>query len=800
MDIQEIFQRIDMLLAEGKGEEAEALMLERMERAVQENDDGSLLQLLNELLGYYRETGRREDSYRIAAQAIAQAQRMGLEGTVPYATTLLNVAGVYRAAGRLDESLDYYLRVQELYGSLFDSDNMLVAGLQNNMSLLYQEMEEYGKAKECLLKALEIAQREKAAYEIAVTYANLASTCAQLGETGDAQKYADSAVALFRELGVEDNHCAVAMAALGACRFQEKDYRAALDYYERASEMVERSVGKNDAYDRLREHAAACTRAIGNRAQEGNALAEGDSAAEGACRGREEGVGLALCRAYYDTYGAPMIAEQFGGYADRIAVGLAGRGSDCFGYDDALSRDHDWGPGFCMWLTDETYAQIGEELQQAYERLPQEFQGYRRAPQVSGKNRRGVMRISEFCRGLAGAEKYEEIDWQQVPDYALAAAVNGQVFRDEEGIFTAFREKLKRGYPERIRYLKLAEGAASFAQAAQYNFPRVIQRDDWLTARMMVWDGVKAAIKLQHYIEGKYPPHDKWLLRSLEESQAGRETAALLRQIAAEIQRGEKDGSRVVQAVEALGSHFAREMYAMDLISDIDPYLDAHTQELLYKASLAERSIGQLAEDIAKLEFEAFDKVQNEGGRASCQNDWPTFSIMRQSQYLTWNKTMLTQYLYDFHREYGRGHNLITEKYGRMMESTAPERYREIKSHFPELSEEKRAIIEQICGMQVGWMEEFAKAYPALADNARSIHTYEDNPFDTSYETYLRGELGTYSDKMLELYGRYIVEYARSGKNLAEDIMGNSVKMYGYGSIEEAEKKTQAAAQRLADG
>ena len=128
-----------------------------------------------------------------------------------------------------------------------------------------------------------------------------------------------------------------------------------------------------------------------------------------------------------------------------------------------------------------------------------------------------------------------------------------------------------------------------------------------------------------------------------------------------------------------------------------------------------------------------------------------------------------------------------------MMESTAPEKYEEIKGHFPELTEEKKSIIEQICGMQVGWMEEFAGEYPALADNSRSIHTTEDNPFNTSYETYLRGELGTYSDKMLELYGRYIVDYARNNRNLAYDIMLNNVKMYGYGSLEEAEQKTKSS-------
>ncbi len=127
-----------------------------------------------------------------------------------------------------------------------------------------------------------------------------------------------------------------------------------------------------------------------------------------------------------------------------------------------------------------------------------------------------------------------------------------------------------------------------------------------------------------------------------------------------------------------------------------------------------------------------------------------------------------------------------------MMESTDPAEYDKIKGHFPVLTPEKKAIIEQIVGMQVRWMEEFAGRYPALAGNARRIHTWEDDPFDTSYETYLRGELGTYSDKMLELYGRYVVEYARSGKNPAYDIMENSVKMYGYTDMEEAEREVAA--------
>lgn len=771
MDIQRILSQADAFFEENKGEEAEKLMRESIARAMEEQDDNSLLQLLNELLGYYRETSRYEEAYLLSERAIAQAERMGLEGTIPYATTLLNVANVYRAGGRLEESLEKYLLVQEIYRKQLSPDNMLAAGLQNNISLLYQEMGEYEKAKECQLKALQIVKDKAAAYELGVTYANLAATCVQLEQLEEAREYAEKSMETFGGIGVRDSHFGAALSAMGAWHFRRKEYREAGDCYRQAMEIVEQGIGRNQAYYRLKENAEACDRACGE----------------------ESGVGLRLARAYYEAYGAPLIKERFPEYEGRIAVGLAGRGSDCFGYDDRASRDHDWGPGFCMWVTDETYEEIGGELQQAYEELPMEFQGYRRAPHVNGKNRRGVMRISEFYRGLLDADSYEKIDWRSVSDASLAAAVNGEVFRDEEGIFTAFRNRLLQGFPEEILYLKLAESTARFAQAAQYNFPRMYDRGDELTARMMVWDGIKEAMRLQLYIDGKYPLHDKWLYRSLRESQEGRSVAELLGSVQELLAKPELEKAKLQQKLEELGALFARELYARDIISDIDSYLEAHSEELVYKASLAGKSNEELVEDIARLEFEAFDKVHNEGGRASCQNDWFTFSIMRKSQYLTWNRVMLFQYLYDFHREFYRGHNLIEEKYGRMMESTAPEKYEEIKSHFPELTEEKQRIIEQICGLQVKWMEEFAAEYPALADNARSIHTSEDNPFNTSYETYLRGELGTYSDKMLELYGRYIVGYAREGRNLARDIMGNSVRMYGYRDIDEAEQKTRDA-------
>ena len=122
----------------------------------------------------------------------------------------------------------------------------------------------------------------------------------------------------------------------------------------------------------------------------------------------------------------------------------------------------------------------------------------------------------------------------------------------------------------------------------------------------------------------------------------------------------------------------------------------------------------ELVAAIVELEWKAFDKVENAGGRADCQNDWNTFSLMRKSQYLAWPEDLLASFYEDFLEANAKGWNLITEKYGRMMESTVPEEYEAIKEQLPPCSDKKRAIINQIAEIQVDWMEDFAKEYPKV--------------------------------------------------------------------------------------
>lgn len=194
-----------------------------------------------------------------------------------------------------------------------------------------------------------------------------------------------------------------------------------------------------------------------------------------------------------------------------------------------------------------------------------------------------------------------------------------------------------------------------------------------------------------------------------------------------------------------------------------------------------------LIDEIIALEWEQFSAVKNEGGPAPCQQDPVSFDIMRRSQLLTWTEPLLQSYRHDLMRAREENRNMMTEKYARMMESTAPERYAAFADMLPPLSESHRALVESIIPPMILWMEQYAKKYPKLAAGNRKIYTREDSAYETSYETYLRGELLTYSDDTLRLYQALVQDRLDNGGNLMIEVMVHTVKRYGFSSLEHAE-------------
>ena len=196
----------------------------------------------------------------------------------------------------------------------------------------------------------------------------------------------------------------------------------------------------------------------------------------------------------------------------------------------------------------------------------------------------------------------------------------------------------------------------------------------------------------------------------------------------------------------------------------------------------------QLIRKIVMIEWEMFQKVPNIGGPASCQQDWETFKINRAAQAAGWSEPMLESYLDDLSAAREQGRNLLTEKYGRMMESTSPEEYVQIKHLLPSLPREAPVLIDEIVKTILKWEEQLLEKYPHIVKRGRPIHSSEDCPGVTSVETYFRGELATYSLKTLKLYRDNIQQQETQNINGSEMTLEYMIKSYGYKSAEEANK------------
>ena len=230
--------------------------------------------------------------------------------------------------------------------------------------------------------------------------------------------------------------------------------------------------------------------------------------------------GLKLAREYYFAYGLPMINEHFRHISDRIAVGLVGPGSECYGYDDDLSRDHDWGPGFCIWLQHDDYQKYRAELENAYASLPKVFAGYGPRLTSPGEEKRtGVMSIQNFYTCYTGLDHPPQNfqEWLSLSEQSLSICTNGIVLYDPLDSFSAWRRQLLSYYPEDIRRKKIASRCMTIAQTGQYNLGRSLMRDEPFASRYAEIQFCHEMMSLAFLLNKQYPPFYKWLHRATKQ-------------------------------------------------------------------------------------------------------------------------------------------------------------------------------------------------------------------------------------------------------------------------------------------
>ena len=291
---------------------------------------------------------------------------------------------------------------------------------------------------------------------------------------------------------------------------------------------------------------------------------------------------LELSREYFFSVAEPDLRCKFPELYPRLAAGLVGNGSECFGYDDDLSRDHDWGIDFYIWTTDADKDRIPELHDWKNELFVRRPPKYQRTRSEYGA-RVGVMAYGEFYYGLIGAPEGPKTlnEWLRAPEENFAMSVNGAVFIDGPVAFTKTRKYLLEYYPEDIRLKRVASKCMALAQTGQYNHERTAKRCDWVTLRTILSRFTDSAIAMAFLLNKVYRPYYKWAFRALGDLPLlGGETARLLLTIA---HAGAFDDASFLlrqKCIEELCELFVRELNAQGLSESGDPFLAAHGGEV----------------------------------------------------------------------------------------------------------------------------------------------------------------------------------------------------------------------------
>ncbi|HKI54195.1 MAG TPA: DUF4037 domain-containing protein [Anaerolineales bacterium] len=244
--------------------------------------------------------------------------------------------------------------------------------------------------------------------------------------------------------------------------------------------------------------------------------------------------GLEVAKDFYTEWGKEYLKNSFPELTNRVAIGRIS-GSDVIGADDNISKDHNWGPQFTIFLSEDDYSKYGEKLSAVMNaEAPNPWKGYRL--DGGGDKSVNVESIPNWIKTWLGFSKKpsRNEDWEMIVKAGIAGGINvgrestlyflrhGAIWYDGSGEMSAWREAL-RYYPEKIWFIRVAEELFRVWQYGEYNFvQRVAKRNDPLANAVCIGEFVNSVMRTYLLLNRDYTPYWKWLaheFRKLEEAQ-----------------------------------------------------------------------------------------------------------------------------------------------------------------------------------------------------------------------------------------------------------------------------------------
>jgi hypothetical protein len=209
----------------------------------------------------------------------------------------------------------------------------------------------------------------------------------------------------------------------------------------------------------------------------------------------------------------------------RHSAALIGYGSELLGFDDEMSRDHNWGPRVHLFVSRPDFAQHAHRLVGAFSGIiPQEFLGEpigwrsRPHPPAGGPDAAGAMdhglEIHTLEGRLAGALALKSatdlgsLQWLGLSEQRLLSFTAGAVFHDDDNRLGSARAALAY-FPGDVWLYKIACQWRRIAEEQAFVGRAGIAGDD-LGSRVIAGRLVRDVMRMAFLLERRYAPYAKW--------------------------------------------------------------------------------------------------------------------------------------------------------------------------------------------------------------------------------------------------------------------------------------------------
>lgn len=127
--------------------------------ARQNNDDRGLLTVLNEAVGYYRRSKKKNKALKAMEESLTLVEKLGLSDSLSGATIFINAATTLSFFGRVQEGLELYEKAEACYQVNDGTQTYEYAALLNNKAATLNELKRYDDAEENWKNAIEILKK-----------------------------------------------------------------------------------------------------------------------------------------------------------------------------------------------------------------------------------------------------------------------------------------------------------------------------------------------------------------------------------------------------------------------------------------------------------------------------------------------------------------------------------------------------------------------------------------------------------------------------------------------------------------